>query len=68
LAIWPRRRKSKVGSILDDSCILRGSVQQFAKETGLRGKANPSIFHDIAFLKRQDNIIGVSPVAGLVSR
>jgi hypothetical protein len=31
-------------------------------------KANPSIFHDIAFLKRQDNIIGVSPVAGLVSR
>jgi hypothetical protein len=47
---------------------MRGSVEEFAEEQAYGEEANPNIFHDIASLKKQDNIIGVSPVTGLVSR
>jgi hypothetical protein len=41
------------------------SVEEFAKEQAYGEKANPSIFHHIPFLKRQDNTVGVIPVTGL---
>jgi hypothetical protein len=68
LAIRPRRRKPKVGRILGECCILMGSIEEFAVEQAYGGKANTNISHDIASLKIQDNIIGVSSATGLISR